>query len=362
LEAKKQIIQNKTFKQETSIETFPLTLSPSPSSISQDCYQSIQTFDCPSWFTIGQLIAHIVNNGAYGLSEEFKNIRSQPIISSYDSFKQIENSYKNRYRDVICLDESRVKLQVDSNKTNYIHANFVDGYKQRNAFINAQGPLDETVEEFWLMIWQQLTLVIAMTTKVLEQRKLKCSQYWPLEIGQSLKIENLFEILNTQVQDLGDYRVTNLTIKHLPTGENRHIAHCQFLSWPDHGVPRTASQILEFIEIVRQNQINCLNQLNESRQIWTGHPLGPPICVHCSAGIGRTGTFCAIDISINRLNDCKKIHIEETINKIRMQRAQSVQTRDQYVFCYMALLEYAQRKNILNDSIVDLEKFFDNLY
>ena len=74
------------------------------------------------------------------------------------------------------------------------------------------------------------------------------------------------------------------------------------------------------------------------------------------------GTFCAIDISINRLNECKKIHIEETINKIRMQRAQSVQTRDQYVFCYMALLEYAQRKNILNDSIVDLEKFFDNLY
>ncbi len=117
---------------------------------------------------------------------------------------------------MICLDESRVKLETDSNKTNYIHANFVDGYKQRNAFINAQGPLDETVEDFWLMIWQQLTLVIAMTTKVLEQRKLKCAQYWPLEIGQSLKIENLFEISNTQVQDLGDYRVTNLTIKHLP--------------------------------------------------------------------------------------------------------------------------------------------------
>jgi tyrosine-protein phosphatase non-receptor type 9 len=78
------------------------------------------------------------------------------------------------------------------------------------------------------------------------------------------------------------------------TGENRHIAHCQFLSWPDHGVPRTASQILEFIEIVRQNQINCLNQLNESRQIWTGHPLGPPICVHCSAGIGRTGKYFGI--------------------------------------------------------------------
>ena len=85
--SKKQIIQNKTFKQETSIETFPSTLSPSPSSMSEDCYQSIQTFDCPNWFTISQLIAHIANNGAYGLSEEFKNIRAQPIISSFDSFK-----------------------------------------------------------------------------------------------------------------------------------------------------------------------------------------------------------------------------------------------------------------------------------
>jgi tyrosine-protein phosphatase non-receptor type 9 len=132
--------------------------------------------------------------------------------------------YKNRYRDVICLDESRVKLKSDSNQngleqpSNYIHANYVDGYKQKNAFINAQGPLDETVEDFWHMIWQECTLVIAMTTKVIEQKRLKCAQYWPLEMGQILRMENLFEIINTQVQNLGDYRVTKLIIKHLPVG------------------------------------------------------------------------------------------------------------------------------------------------
>lgn len=280
--------------------------------------------------------------------------------------------FKNRYRDVICLDESRVKLttseqelKLNSNydentsKNDYIHANYVDGYRQKDAYISTQGPLDDTVEDFWRMIWQQVVLVIAMTTKVIEQRKLKCAQYWPLESGESLRIEDLFEIKNTSVQDLGDYRVSKLLIKHLPSDQTRNIVHCQFLSWPDHGVPKTAAQILDFIDLVRKNQVDCLAQLES---IWTGHPQGPPICVHCSAGIGRTGTFCAIDISVNRLNDCKKVDVLDTVNKIRLQRAQSVQMRDQYVFCYLAVLEYAQRENLLADKNVDLAQIFDSLF
>ena len=128
-------------------------------------------------------------------------------------------------------------------------------------------------------------------------------------------------------------------------------------------MPQTASHILEFIDIVRKNQMEYVKELNKTDEVWRGHPSGPPICVHCSAGIGRTGTFCAIDISINRLNDVKILNVEETSNKIRMQRAQSVQTRDQYVFCYMALLEYAQQNNeLMCESLIDLEKFFENLY
>ena len=133
-------------------------------------YQSIQTFESTNWKSVGQLINHVANIGAYGLSEEFKRIRSQPLYSSYDFFKETENSYKNRYRDVVCLDHSRVNLRPeitgDEGTFNYIHANYVDGYKQKKAFINAQGPLDETVDDFWSMIWQECTVVIAMTTKV----------------------------------------------------------------------------------------------------------------------------------------------------------------------------------------------------
>lgn len=359
VESKKQIIEKDNFPE-------PLPF--------KDYYESIQTFESPYWLSISELINHVASVGAYGLSEEFKNIRAQPIYSSYDSFKAKGNEIKNRYRDVICLDHSRVKLKVDtineledkhrSDNFDYIHANFVDGYKQKNAFINAQGPLDETIVDFWLMIWQECTLVIAMTTKVIEQRRLKCAQYWPIEVGQVMKLENIFEIENTDTVELNDFKVTKLTIRHITSGESRNIVHCQFLSWPDHGVPKTASQILEFIQLVRAAQSEYLLELNSKNtgRQWDGHPLGPPICIHCSAGIGRTGTFCAIDISINRFNDQSVVNIKDTINKIRLQRAQSVQTRDQYVFCYMALVEYAQRNNSLSESLVDLEKLFNDLY
>lgn len=140
-----------------------------------------------------------------------------------------ENKYKNRYGDVFCLDASRVKLASENASQNgkakmgedeeeelsedeyeeedasgsaqrndYIHANYVDGYKQAKGYISTQGPLDNTIADFWQMIWQQYVLVIAMTTKVFEQRKIKCAQYWPLEKGASMQIENEFN-----VKDLG---------------------------------------------------------------------------------------------------------------------------------------------------------------
>ena len=144
--------------------------------------------------------------------------------------RERENVYKNRYRDVICLDDSRVKLEpcgdcgesengkIKVSREDYIHANFVDGYRQKNAYISTQGPLDETVADFWQMIWQQFVLVIAMTTKVIEQRKIKCAQYWPAEEGEVFNIQDLFEIKNCGVEDLDDYKVTKLSIKHLPVG------------------------------------------------------------------------------------------------------------------------------------------------
>ena len=348
--------------------------------ITNSSFEHIQPLSLPEYYKslhvsnsngmrIEEVFEHVQSQGQYGLNDEFKSLKAAQSMSSYDEFKKRENVYKNRYRDVICLDESRVKLKLQhtdnvitesspSTNNDYIHANFVDGFKQKNAYISTQGPLDETVEEFWRMIWQETVLVIAMTTKVIEMRKIKCAQYWPLEKGECFQIEHLFDIKNEDVEDLDDYRVTKLSIKHLPSGQTRNIVHCQFMSWPDHGVPKTASHILDFIELVRKNQKECMKQLQTS---WQAHPNGPPICVHCSAGIGRTGTFCTIDICINRLDDCKNINIFDTVQKIRYQRAQSVQTHEQYVFCYLAALEYAQKQNLFNIKSANLAQLFENL-
>lgn len=253
---------------------------------------------------------------------------------------------------MVCLDDSRVKLEYEQSpnadglvlngehRNDYIHANYVDGYKQKNAYISTQGPLDETVEDFWLMIWQQMTLVIAMTTKVIEQRKLKCSQYWPAEVGQTFNID-LFDITNLEVEDLGDYKTTKLSIKHLATGETRIIVHCQFLSWPDHGVPKTAQHIIEFIELVRGKQVECLAELNKNHK-WLGHPMGPPICVHCSAGIGRTGTFCTIDISLNRLKD--NIHNINIIDTVKNPFTKSSKRTNQRPICILLSSCFRVRK------------------
>lgn len=161
--------------------------------------------------------------------------------------------------------------------------------------------------------------------------------------------------------ELDDYRVSKLELRELSTKKKRTVSHCQFLSWPDHGVPKSAAQILDFIALVRANQVERLGELQPA---WQGHPNGPPVCVHCSAGIGRTGTFCAIEISINRLRDCRHVNVLDTVNKIRAQRAQSVQMRDQYVFCYLAVIEYAQREGLLtgHNAQIDLVKLFESLF
>lgn len=257
-----------------------------------------------------------------------------------------------------CLDDTRIKLSYEVNEkdeeddyyaTDYIHANYVDGYKQKNAYISTQGPLDETCDDFWKMIWQEKMLVIVMTTKCMEQNRKKCSQYWPAVENESFRFKS-FEIENKNVDLRDNFIISKLLIKNLKTDKEREVVHCQFTSWPDHGIPKTANDMIEFIHIVRQYQANLTHSNN-----WKGHPLGPPILVHCSAGIGRTGTFITIDININRLLDSKKIDVKDTVLKIRTQRALSVQMPDQYVFCYMALIEYAIQENLL---IADLEELF----
>lgn len=309
--------------------------------------------------TIEQIVDMVKLLGRRGLVKEYTDIRSRAPDGTFTNAKLRNNLTKNRYTDVLCYDHSRVVLTIEDGDptSDYINANFVDGYKQRNAYISTQGPLPKTAPDFWQMVWEQHCLVIVMTTRVLERGRVKCGQYWePSEA--SIGEHGNFSVKTLAIEANEDYTVASLEVKNLKTDETRNVSHWQFTSWPDYGVPSSAMAMLTFLQRVREEQASMVKALGDT---WAGHPRGPPIIVHCSAGIGRTGTFITLDICISRLEDVGTADIRGTVEKIRSQRAYSIQMPDQYVFCHLALIEYALARNLLNpDDWTGLEEEIDD--
>nr|AAA21728.1 tyrosine phosphatase [Xenopus laevis] len=291
------------------------------------------------------LVQHVKRMKKRGIFQEYEEIRKDPPVGSFDISKKSHNQVKNRYSDVLCLDQSRVKLGLvgTDETTDYINASFMDGYKRKNAYIATQGPLPKTFDDFWRMVWEQKVLIIVMTTRVIERGRIKCGQYWPLEAGRSEDTGH-FIIRNIHIDLFQDFKLTHFEVYNKQTDESRSVAHYQYMSWPDFGVPKSASAMLDFRSQVKQHQAVAVQNLGME---WTGHPAGPPIVVHCSAGIGRTGTFCTLDICLSRLEDIGTVDVLQTVKRMRTQASFSIQTWDQYYFCYMAIIEYAQRKGII---------------
>eukprot|EP00095_Tigriopus_kingsejongensis_P005701 snap_masked-scaffold810_size94089-processed-gene-0.1 protein:Tk05701 transcript:snap_masked-scaffold810_size94089-processed-gene-0.1-mRNA-1 annotation:"low quality protein: tyrosine-protein phosphatase non-receptor type 9-like" len=303
--------------------------------------------------TLPEFIEHVRLKGRRGLYEEYSEIKNRPPNGTFHHARAFENHDKNRYTDVLCYDHSRVILE--SGDCDYINANFVDGYQQPRAFISSQGPLPKTFPDFWRMIWEQRVIVIVMTTKTSERNRTKCGQYWPEDVGGSL-VAAPFQIHSEEIENFEDFYVTHLTLHSFETGETRKVCHFQFISWPDYGVPDSALSMLHFLERIREKQADML--VNELGEAWDGHPLGPPIVVHCSAGIGRTGTFATLDMAIRKFEDIQKVDIRTTVEQIRAQRAFSIQMPDQYVFCHLAFLEYVLHREYVEE--IDLTGFNDD--
>lgn len=302
--------------------------------------------------TIEQFIETIHTRGRAGLLAEYAEIRQRPPDGSFEVAKLRINQPKNRYRDVLCYDHTRVCLSQinDINQSDYINANFVDGYKQKNAFISTQGPLPKTCGDFWRMVWEQQTLVIVMTTRVIERDFTKCAQYWGPGLGDEFSAGD-FTVTTLEVNTNPDYTISMLLLTNDKTEETREVSHMLYTAWPDYGVPQSAKALLQFLSLVRQQQNKLLVNRGDT---WAGHPRGPPIVVHCSAGVGRTGTFCTLDICISRLEDTGTVDIRGTVEKIRAQRAYSIQMPDQYVFCHRALAEYALSRGLLSPKYLSM--------
>uniref|UniRef100_A0AAY4CXM4 Tyrosine-protein phosphatase non-receptor type 9 n=1 Tax=Denticeps clupeoides TaxID=299321 RepID=A0AAY4CXM4_9TELE len=298
----------------------------------------------PEAMKLEELISHLSRAQRSGIYAEYDEIRKEPPAGTFHWALTAYNQERNRYGDVLCLDQTRVCLKSRKNeRSDYINASFMDGYKQKNAYIGTQGPLERTYGDFWRMVWEQNVLIIVMTTRTDEGGRRKCGQYWPLQEGGQ-EVYGHIAVVNQRVDNHSHYNQTTLELHNTETCEQRQVTHFQYISWPDYGVPTSAVTLIDFLGAVKRQQKRAVQAMGTQ---WRGHPLGPPMVVHCSAGIGRTGTFCALDICLSQLQDLGTMNICQTVRRMRTQRAFSIQTPEQYYFCHTAILEHAQRQGLL---------------
>ncbi|XP_014252274.1 tyrosine-protein phosphatase non-receptor type 2-like isoform X2 [Cimex lectularius] len=270
------------------------------------------------------------SDGWIQLYLEIKVESSKYDFSTSAAIKK-KNAAFNRYRDVNPYDHSRIVLQRGT--CDYINANLVKVPKANRKYILTQGPLQRTVGHFWLMVWEQKSRGIVMLNRILENNQKKCHLYWPR--GEKAHGENVLTLTDVGLSvtfvsfdDKNAYPKTILRLTDLESGESREVIHFQYTMWPDFGVPESARCFVRFLCLVRRSGI-----LEEDSG-------GPPV-VHCSAGIGRSGTFCLVDsclILMKKLGQ-KDVNIKELLLEMRSDRMGLIQTPGQLRFSYLAVIE-----------------------
>ncbi|XP_030428172.1 receptor-type tyrosine-protein phosphatase F isoform X12 [Gopherus evgoodei] len=262
-------------------------------------------------------------NDGLRFSQEYESIDPGQQFTWENSNLEV-NKPKNRYANVIAYDHSRVILtSVDGVPgSDYINANYIDGYRKQNAYIATQGPLPETLSDFWRMVWEQRTATIVMMTRLEEKSRVKCDQYWP---GRGTETYGLIQVTLLDTVELATYTVRTFALYKNGSSEKRELRQFQFMAWPDHGVPEYPTPILAFLR-----RVKACNPLDAG-----------PMVVHCSAGVGRTGCFIVIDAMLERMKHEKTVDIYGHVTCMRSQRNYMVQTEDQYIFIHESLLEAA---------------------
>ncbi|MFT7814350.1 receptor-type tyrosine-protein phosphatase eta-like [Arapaima gigas] len=299
-------------------------------------------------------------NSNCGFAEEFEDLKTVGVAQSKTSALMPENKVKNRYNNVLPYDFSRVKLSVQGNPCDdYINANYMPGYSSRKEFIATQGPLPGTVNDFWRMIWEKNVRTLVMLTRCNEQGRVKCEMYWPSE---SKHYDNIivtttsdialddwtireFSVKNVSIDGAGERRTLRCTqslmlfsyLLQVKTAETRFVRQFHFTAWPDHGVPETTELLINFRYLVREHMDQNRNS---------------PTVVHCSAGVGRTGTFVAIDRLIYQTEIDGVVDVFGAIHDMRMHRPLMVQTEDQYVFLSQCVMDIIRSRSGTNVDLI----------
>ncbi|CAH1251055.1 PTPRQ [Branchiostoma lanceolatum] len=287
--------------------------------------QMVETSSRPIYKT--EFVEHMEKMSAdnqYWLEDEYSSLRhvgrDQRITAAHLSV----NSSKNRYTNILPYDHSRVELHPleEDENSDYINANYIPGYRFEREFIATQGPVPFTVPDFWRMVWEQNSRVIVMLTQCWERGKAKCERYWPED-------EEPVFYGDIVVKMLSENKETDWTCREFELANNSHsrcVRQYQFTSWPDHGVPEDTAASLQFVRMVRRN---------------IGEGAGP-IVIHCSAGVGRTGTFITLDRLLQHMEDHDQVDIFGIVHQMRLYRVFMVQTQEQYIFIHQCIMDLLQ--------------------
>ncbi|XP_010150181.1 PREDICTED: receptor-type tyrosine-protein phosphatase C [Eurypyga helias] len=278
--------------------------------------------------------------------DEFQSIPRVFTKFSIKEAKKTHNQNKNRYIDILPYDHNRVELSEITGDpgSDYINASYIDGFKEPRKYIAAQGPKDETTDDFWRMVWEQKATIIVMVTRCEEGKRNKCAQYWPSMENGSATYGDIIVKIN-ESKTCPDYVIQKL---HITNGKERtagrDVTHIQFTSWPDHGVPEDPHLLLKL-----RRRVNALSNF-----------FSGPIVVHCSAGVGRTGTYIGIDAMLEGLDAEGRVDVYGYVVKLRRQRCLMVQVESQYILIHQALVEYNQYGET-EVSLSELHSYLNNL-
>ncbi|KAG2253951.1 hypothetical protein Bca4012_057616 [Brassica carinata] len=274
------------------------------------------------------------------ISREFANLqanrmRASDMLLNATVAMSNANFDKNRYTDVLPFDKNRVVLNPckdsRSSADGFVNASLIKASSSSSEsvseFIATQGPLPHTIEDFWEMVVQQHCPVIVMLTRLVDNYKtVKCGDYFPAEDNKPREFGNISVMAKWVKTTDTSLLLRNLEVNYKETEGQQpmSVLHIQYPEWPDHGVPKDTVAAREIL-----------------KRLYQVPPSLGPIIVHCSAGIGRTGTYCAIHNTIQRIlvGDMSALDLAKTVTTFRSQRIGMVQTMDQYFFCYNAIVD-----------------------